>query len=174
MTITNSKTQHLILSIARLILGHFLFFSFILQHRPIDAILSVSRSQPQTIETKQPRGIKRRSKHYYYSMHIMKASTAFGLTLLLLICNAWAEPFVAQNPQVANPLIEVDVSYSPSEWANHQTQSMGMDAAFSAENSHPFETVDWLADCTFRLVYTFVNRNLGLRMGKNLWNLAQP
>jgi hypothetical protein len=117
---------------------------------------------------------KSRSKHYYYSMHIMKASTALGLTLLLLICNACAKPVVAQKPEVANILVEREVSYTPSEWANHQTRSMGTEATFSSEKSHPFETVDWLADCTFRLGYTLVNRNWGLRMGKNLWNLAKP
>lgn len=104
----------------------------------------------------------------------MKASTAFGFTLLILIFSAWAKPVVAQKPQFANPLIEGDISYSPSDLVNHQTQTMGVEMAFSAENSHSFETVDGLADCTFRLVYTAVNCHRGLRMGNKFWNLARP
>jgi hypothetical protein len=112
-------------------------------------------------------------------MQIMNVATTLGLTLLLLVCNAWAKPFAAQKPEVAsnycNPLVEEgEVSCSPNEWVNHQTQTMGTEVAFSAENSRSFETVGWLADCTFRLVYTVVDRHWGLRMGKNLWNLAQP
>lgn len=102
----------------------------------------------------------------------MKASTTLGLTLLLLMCHAWAEPVVAQKPQVANPLVEGEVSNSPSGCVNHQTHTVGTEAALTAENSHTFETVDRLTDSTFRLVYTVVNRHWGLRMGKKLWNFA--